>query len=287
MRAFIKVQEGCNSFCSYCVVPLVRGREISVPVEKVVAEVAQRVEEGHREVVITGTEPGRYVFGQTRLQGLIEHVLAQTRVPRLRLSSLQPPEVTADLLRLWESPRLCRHFHLSLQSGSDSVLERMGRCYSSEEYREKVRLIRSRMPGAAVTTDVITGFPGENEGEFEESLMFCRELGFARLHIFPFSGRAGTRAAEMGGQVAPAEINQRVEVWLELARQSRRDYLQKSLNSAASVLFEQGKEGLWWGFTGNYIKTYLNNPGNMTNQIAEVKLLHLFKDGVEAAISDE
>ncbi|GAH81399.1 unnamed protein product, partial [marine sediment metagenome] len=166
-RAFIKVQDGCNSFCTYCIVPLVRGGEKSLPPDQIIAEVKQRLADGYKEVVLTGTKIGSYNCGGVNLEQLLEELLAETEVVRLRLSSLQPQEISAELIGLWRDQRLCRHFHLSLQSGNDQVLSRMKRRYSIGGYQQAVALIRDAVPEVAITTDIIVGFPGETEAEFE------------------------------------------------------------------------------------------------------------------------
>ncbi|MFC2066136.1 MiaB/RimO family radical SAM methylthiotransferase, partial [Chloroflexota bacterium] len=172
-RAFIKIQDGCRSFCAYCVVPLVRNKEKSVLVDQVIAEVRQRVDGGYKEVVLTGTEIGAYSCDGTDLKGLIEYLLTETTVSRLRLSSLQPQEISSGFIELWHDKRLCPHFQLSLQSGSDAVLSRMKRRYSAADFQRAVSLIRGAVPEAAITTDIIVGFPGETEVEFQESYEFC------------------------------------------------------------------------------------------------------------------
>ncbi|MDD5703465.1 MAG: MiaB/RimO family radical SAM methylthiotransferase, partial [Dehalococcoidales bacterium] len=191
-RSFIKAQDGCNNFCAYCIVPLVRGREKSLSPEQVINEIRQRVADGYQEIVLTGTEIGRYSYDGLCLPGLLRRILRETDIKRLRLSSLQPREIDADLIRLWEDPRLCRHFHLALQSGSETVLQRMGRHYSPDDFSFAAGVIRRQMPEAAVTTDVIVGFPGETDKEFAETCSFCRNMEFARIHVFPYSPRKGT-----------------------------------------------------------------------------------------------
>ena len=185
-RAFIKIQDGCNSFCSYCIVPLVRGREKSLPVDQVVAEIKSRLANGYKEVVLTGTEIGSYNYNGVNLSGLLERILAEVDITRLRLSSLQPQEISPELIRLWRDRRLCHHFHLSLQSGSDGVLNRMKRRYSVSDYQQAVSLIRASVPEAAITTDIIVGFPGETDKEFQESYDFCWQMEFARIHVFSY-----------------------------------------------------------------------------------------------------
>lgn len=196
-RALVKVQDGCSNFCAYCVVPLVRGREMSRAASDVVSEIGERVAQGYREVVVTGVRLGAYGDNGANLASLLERILTETGIKRLRLSSLQPQEVTPELFRLFGDGRLAPHLHLCLQSGSDSVLQRMKRCYSVARYERAVSLIREAIPDAAITTDVMVGFPGETEAEFEESYEFCWRLGFSRIHVFSYSRRRGTEAAQL------------------------------------------------------------------------------------------
>ena len=198
-RTFIKAQDGCNNYCSYCIVPTVRGREKSLPPQLVVDEIGKRAAEGYQEAVLTGTEIGRYNFSEIDIVGLVRKILTETHIRRLRLSSLQPHEITPALVELWQNSRLCRHFHLSLQSGSDSVLRRMKRQYTAEQYAEKVNYLRKVIPEVSITTDVIVGFPGETEYEFQESYEFIRRMKFSRTHVFSYSAREGTEAAIMSG----------------------------------------------------------------------------------------
>ncbi len=226
-RAFLKVQEGCNDVCAFCVVPRTRGRERSVPLDEVVSAVRAREKEGVQEVVLTGTQLGAYraAHGRERSNGaaasgpsaLLRALLGETAAPRLRLSSLQPQDVTSELLSLWEDPRLCRHFHLVLQSGSDNVLARMRRRYTAADFRQALALIRRHVPDAAVTTDVMVGFPGESEADFEETLRPLRRGCLRRAARLPllapaghrrrpsaFGGRPGAGAREAGAHAAPA-----------------------------------------------------------------------------------
>ncbi len=235
-RALVRVQDGCNDFCSYCIVPLVRGRERSLPVGQIIDEVKDRVSQGYKEVILTGVKIGAYNFDGVNLQGLLEHILVETGVDRLRLSSLQPQEITPELIKLWHNPRLCRHFHLSLQSGSDEVLNRMKRRYSTRDYQQAVSLIRSLVPEVAITTDVIVGFPGETEAEFEESHTFCRQMEFARIHVFPYSPRQETQAARMPQQVEDKVKKQRSQKMLVLAEESSQNFSQQFLGKTMLVL---------------------------------------------------
>jgi threonylcarbamoyladenosine tRNA methylthiotransferase MtaB len=279
-RAFVKVQDGCRNFCTYCVVPLVRGQPESVPVDRVVAEVRNRVSAGYEEVVLTGTEIGTYHSNGCHLRGLLEHILAGTAVTRLRLSSLQPQEISPELIALWRDERLCPHFHLSLQSGSDGVLSRMQRHYTTADYRQTVSLIRQIVPDVAITTDVIVGFPGETGAAFQESVSFCHQMQFARIHVFPYSPRPGTEAARMPQPVAARVKNQRRQQMLALAEESRQGFSRGYLGRTAMVLWEQQSGGLWSGHTGNYLKVYTRSPEALTSKLMPVKLMEIYQDGV-------
>jgi threonylcarbamoyladenosine tRNA methylthiotransferase MtaB len=279
-RAFIKVHDGCDSSCAYCIVPLVRGREKSIPVDQVVGEVRQRVAEGYKEVVLTGTKVGLYRYEGTNLGGLLRRLLADTDVERLRLSSLQPKEVSPELIGLWRDKRLCRHFHLSLQSGSDGVLRRMNRGYTAGGYLGAVALIRDTVPEVAITTDVIVGFPGETEAEFEESYGLCRQTGFARIHVFPYSPRQGTQAALMPERVGDGVKRERGQRLLALARERAQSFRQGFLGKTMAVLWERQAGGVWAGLTDNYIRVYAKSNEDLTNKLLPARLTEIKGDGV-------
>ena len=279
-RSFIKVQDGCSSFCTYCIVPMVRGKEKSLSPEQIVAEVRQRIKDGYKEVVLTGTKIGSYHHNGFNLKGLLEHILAETSVTRLRLSSLQPQEISPELIELWHDSRLCRHFHLSLQSGNDGILRRMKRHYSTSDYQQVVSMIRALVPEVAITTDVIVGFPGETYKEFEESLNFCQQMGFARIHVFQYSPRQETQAARMPNQIGDKVKKQRSEQILALAGESAQHFHQQSLGKTMTVLWEkQSDDGIWSGHTDNYIKVYTKSNEDLTNKLLPVKLVEAYKDG--------
>jgi threonylcarbamoyladenosine tRNA methylthiotransferase MtaB len=286
-RSFIRVQDGCNQFCAYCIVPFARGREKSLDSEEVIHQIRQRVQEGYQEVVLTGTEIGCYNDNKTNLKDLLENILLKTDVPRLRISSLQPQEISQELIRMWRNPRLCRHLHLSLQSGCDTVLQRMRRRYTTRDYSAAVRLFRSEMPEIGVTTDLITGFPGETEKEFQESFDFCRQMEFARIHVFPFSPRKGTSAERMTDQIRPQVKDTRNERMLELAQASLQDYQKRFLGRTEEVLFEQCTDGYFSGYTGTYIKTYVKNESDISNQICSVRLVKVQKEGMVGEIVNQ
>ncbi len=285
-RAFVKIQDGCNNHCAYCIVRLARGRERSRPVEEILAEIKARVATGYKEIVLTGVNIGAYGkdFGSS-LGQLIEEILARTEVPRLRLSSIEPWDLTPDLLPLWEDSRLCRHLHLPLQSGCSATLLRMGRRYTAVQYADTVRMAREAIPDLAVTTDIIVGFPGESEAEFEESYRFVKEMGFARIHVFKFSPRPGTPAAEMDHQVPYAVKRRRSEAMRELAQRSGERFRRRFLGRTMEVLWESaGKDGLWSGLTDNYIRVTAESKADLSNTISSARLVGLTKDGMKGLL---
>ena len=268
-RALVKVQEGCDHRCTYCIVPQVRGPARDVPEGKIVDQVKARVEEGFQEVVLTGTQIGAYGGGLARL---LERLLNETGVKRLRLSSLEPQDLSPDLLRLWESGRICRHLHLPLQSGCDSVLRRMGRRYTTEEYWQKVNLARKLIPDLALTTDIMVGFPGESEEEFRRSYEFCRQIGFARIHVFPFSERPGTPAERLPNKVPEPVKRQRKDKMLKLAKLSAREFRRRFLGRKMEVLWEGQKNGLWFGYTDNYLRVFTPSDHDLRNLLLPTRL---------------
>lgn len=280
VRSFISIQDGCSNFCSYCIVPFVRGGEKSLPADDVLKQIQDRVSNGIKEIVLTGTEIGCYNSNGVTLRELLVRILNESCVQRLRLSSLQPDEITTGLLDLWNDRRLCPHFHISLQSGSDSVLNRMNRRYDTAAFRKTVSLIRSHLPDVAITTDIIAGFPGETDEEYRASLNMCREMGFARIHVFPYSRRPGTAAATMPGQVPNSIKTQRNRNLGIVSKESVESYRQKFTGRTMDVLWETQSNGIWSGYTTNYIRIYMRSERNLTNQITQVMLQELYKDGI-------
>jgi threonylcarbamoyladenosine tRNA methylthiotransferase MtaB len=279
-RAFLKIQDGCQNYCAYCIVPYVRKHEESRPAGEIIDRIKEKTAGGFKEVVLTGTEIGEYNDGGTDLAGLMGRILKETDVTRLRLSSLQPHHISPGLIALWRDTRLCPHFHLSLQSGSDNVLKKMKRHYTAEGYRRAVKTIRDAIPDAAVTTDIIAGFPGETEAEFNETVEFCREMQFARIHVFPFSRRPGTAAATMPGQISDAVKKERSKTLLALAGEVARGFREQHLGEKAEVLWEQGVKGTWTGLTGNYIRVYMKSDYDLTDKLEPVRMIKIYRDGV-------
>ncbi|MCX6009606.1 MAG: tRNA (N(6)-L-threonylcarbamoyladenosine(37)-C(2))-methylthiotransferase MtaB [Chloroflexi bacterium] len=283
VRSFIKIQDGCNDACAYCIVPRVRGREHCLPMADVVNEVKARVAAGYKEVVLTGTKIGAYKHNGANLKQLVEQILVVMGVERLHLSSLQPQDISPQLLNLWQDPRLCRHFHLALQSGSDAVLRRMRRHYSVEDYRQAVSLIRKAVPDVAITTDIMVGFPGESAEEFEESYRFCQEIDFANIHVFSYSPRPGTLAARMPGQVNDRLKKERSLRMLELARQSAHKFCQSFLGQNMMILWEKEValgSGIYSGLSDNYIRVFTQSSEPLTNQFLPVRLVRLHNQGL-------
>ncbi len=291
VRSLIKIQDGCCTPCSYCIVPLVRAHEYSLPALQVVEEIKEKEAAGYREVVLTGTNIGRYRDDGANLEDLLVRILHDTGIQRLRLSSLQPQEISARLLALWqdtnlstgEKPRLCRHFHLALQSGSATILQRMKRRYSLGDYQAAVSLIRETIPGAAITTDIIVGFPGESDEEFEESYRFCQQAGFANIHVFPFSPRPGTEADKMPNQVKDQVKRERARRMLKLAEYCRYSFCHQLLGQTMPVLWERETNlaaDIYSGLTDNYIKVFAHSEKILTNTIVPVKLISFHNDKV-------
>jgi len=284
-RAFVKVQDGCNMHCAFCIIPFTRGMERSRPVAEIVNEIQALVAAGHREVLITGVQISAYGRDKPAwglgLRELIATLLSETAVPRLRVSSIAPWDLDADLLALWENPRLCRHLHLSLQSGSDATLRRMRRPYTGVQFRECMDLARQMIPGVAITTDVIVGFPGETDAEFETSRRFVEEAGFARVHVFPFSPRPGTAAATMPGQIHPHIVRERVRVMSAVAEESGRRFAQQFVGETLDVLWEQpeGNAG-WSGYTDNYIRVLTHYDADLSNVLTPTRLVESKMDAI-------
>jgi len=289
-RSLIKIQDGCHSPCTYCIVPKVRPREYSLPASQIIDEVKQKVAFGYKEVVLTGTKVGSYRDGSTDLRDLVQRILGDTGIERLRLSSLQPSEISSEFLALWQDERLCRHFHLALQSGSETVLQRMRRSYSLDQYQRTVNLIKEMIPEVAITTDIMVGFPGESDEEFEQSYSFCQQAGFANIHVFPFSSRPETSAAGMPEQIKDEVKRERNQRMLELSRSSRRSFCEQFLGQTMPVLWEKETSpgsGIYSGLTGNYIRVFAHSEKPLDNEITPVKLVGFHNQGIWGELVNE
>lgn len=286
-RALVKIQDGCSEPCSYCIVPRARGRERHVPPEQILAEVKARVAEGYKEIILTGTRIGDYKE-DGGLEGLVDRILRQTGVQRLRLSSLQPQDLSPSFIQLWNDSRLCRHLHLPLQSGCDTVLQRMRRRYSTADYEGAVNMARGIIPELAVTTDIIVGFPGESDEEFESSYCFCERIGFAGLHIFPYSARPGTVAARMAHKVQPGTEKKRSQVMLRLGQKSAQSFRRKFLGRRLTVLWEEEKgDEIWTGLSDNYLRVFTRSEEQLRNRLLPVRLTQEHASGLWGSLEDD
>ena len=282
-RAMLKVQDGCVNFCTYCIIPYTRGPVRSAPLELAVEQAKQLAAQGYREIVVTGIEIASWgvdLPGKPALTELIRAVCNAVPELRIRLGSLEPRIVTEEFCeKMAKLPNLCPQFHLSMQSGCDTVLARMKRKYDTARYLKSVELLKAAFPGCAVTTDMIVAFPGETEAEYAESLAFIRRCGFADMHIFPYSRRPGTPADKMPGQLNNAVKEERSRGAIAVARQMSEAYRQAMVGSTQQVLFEEPEDGFFTGHTPNYVKVYVRGS-KLHNQFGQVRITELFRDGV-------
>jgi threonylcarbamoyladenosine tRNA methylthiotransferase MtaB len=286
-RVQMKVQDGCDNRCTYCIVPYVRGGSRSRSVASVVEHVGRKARAGYQEIVLTGIHLGDYhpnEDGKLDLGDLITALLRDTTIPRIRVSSLEPEDFRLEWLDLWRDPRMCRHLHLPMQSGSDTILRRMARRYNSARYREIILTAKRLVPGIAISTDIITGFPGETDEDFERTYALASELEFAKSHVFRFSARQGTAAARMRGQIKEDVKKARSQRLLDLHEVHSRLFRQQFLGQTVDVLIEQYKRGRWEGLTDNYLRVELHdlpdNGKDWQHCLVKVRLQSLVEDGI-------
>jgi len=274
IRAEIKIEDGCNNFCSYCKIPYARGPVRSRSIENIVKEATALIQDGYAEIVLTGIHIGSYGKDLNGSIGLIDVIEAVDKVcngARLRLGSLEPVMITKEFTsRAGVLKSLCPQFHLSLQSGCDKTLKNMRRRYTAEDFRQAVDNLRKAFPHAAITTDLIVGFPGESLEDFEESKTFCKEIGFSQMHIFPYSTREGTAAALLPNHVSEEEKARRTREMLAVAEELKQSFYEKYVGKTVAVLFEQKKNGLWCGFTENYMDVRLKSEKDLRGQTVDV-----------------
>lgn len=272
-RAYIKIQDGCNQYCSYCIIPYARGPIRSRRPDDIIEEVNRIGEKGFREIVLTGIHVASYGrdLKDVSLEDLILKLSQNKNIERIRLSSLEPNIITEEFMeKLVSAGKVCDHFHLSLQSGSNSVLKRMNRKYSREQYREKVELIRRYMKDAGITTDIIVGFPGETEGEFNDTYEFVKEISFSKIHVFKYSPRKGTPASEYMDQIHGQVKNERSEKLIELGDRLNRDFNERFLNKSLDVLLEEKVGDYYEGYTSNYIRVKVKSKKNLLGKKEEI-----------------
>lgn len=290
-RAFLKIQEGCINFCSYCIIPYSRGPLRSRLPESVLAEARKLIAAGYQEIVLAGIHLGAYghdLSGNISLASIVEQVLALEGLQRLRLGSVEPTEVTGELVDLMlNNPKLCRHLHIPLQGGSDEVLRAMNRHYITFEFKKLILYLKFEIPDISISTDLIVGFPGETDEQFEEAYNFVRKLELAGMHVFPYSRRQGTPAAEMPNQVSAEIKAERSKRMLELAAEKERNYAAQYIGEVATVLFEMVNGGWAEGFTGNYIRVFVPADETVIGKILTVRLLEVVDDGINGEIIGE
>jgi len=276
-RAVIKVQDGCDRFCSYCLIPYARGRVRSRNPENVIQEVKELALKGFKEVVITGIHVASYgkdLKNGYSLIDLLEEINKIEGIERVRLGSIEPLLISEEFIqRFAKLDKMCHHFHLSLQSGCDETLKRMNRRYTTVEFKEITDRIRRYFDDSILTTDVIVGFPGETEEEFQSTYKFLEEIKFYKMHIFKYSVRKGTKAENLPNQVAPEVKEQRSNLLLELSDKNEIEYLDSYIGKEVTVLFEERNQDCFKGFTSNYIKVMVKSNENLQNQIYAVKII--------------
>lgn len=314
-RAFIKVQEGCNKFCSYCIIPYARGTVRSRSKEEIIKEAESLLKQGFKELVLTGINTALYgmegracdkvtdkafcaadndvaekVTESEEVYGIEVIVKALSALPgdfRIRIGSLEPNVINAEYAaRLLKYQRLCPHLHLSLQSGSDRILREMNRSYNSEEYLELVDMLKKHDPGYGITTDIIVGFPGETEEDFRDSCEMVKKAGFCKVHVFKYSKREGTKASQMKGHIAPDVKSKRSEELIRISEAAARKFFSQNVGSIRRVLLEQydPETGLLEGLSDNYIKVYCEGGSELCNSFVDAELIELYRDGVKGSI---
>ncbi|HEV3109720.1 MAG TPA: tRNA (N(6)-L-threonylcarbamoyladenosine(37)-C(2))-methylthiotransferase MtaB [Candidatus Binataceae bacterium] len=277
-RAFLKLQEGCDQFCSFCIVPFSRGTSRSVPPREVIEILDSLHEKGFKEVILSGVHLGGYgkdLSPPATLIGLLEMIAERCPIPRIRLSSIDPEELSDEIIDLVAgTDKFCPHFHLPLQAGDDQILEKMRRRYQIDDYRRRVERILERLPDAAIGTDLIVGFPGETDKHFERYFAFIEALPLAYFHVFPYSVRSGTTAAKFGGRVAASEIKHRAQRMRNLGEIRRRAFGQRFVGTELKVLVEETREpGCQWlrGYSRNYLKVLIQGPDQLKNHEVDVQ----------------
>ena len=276
-RAVIKIQDGCDRFCSYCIIPYARGRVRSRQPKNILSEITKIAKEGIKEVVITGIHIASYGkdFKQEyRLIDLLEEINNIEGIERIRLGSIEPLLITEEFVkRLEKLFKVCHQFHLSLQSGCDETLKRMNRRYTIEQFKEITNLLRKTFEDAILTTDIIVGFPGESEEEFEKTYTFLKDIKFYKMHVFKYSPRKGTKAAVMPNQIDGNKKEERSRRLIELSNQNEKAYNETYIGKEVEVLFEEEKNGVWQGHTKNYILAHYKTDENMENKIVKLKCI--------------
>ena len=272
-RAFVKIQDGCDAFCSYCIIPYARGPIRSKDPKTVIKEITSLVENGYKEIILTGIHTGKYGKDiNYTFEQLLKEIIKIKNLYRIRISSIEINELTDPILNLIKDNQvIAKHLHIPLQSGSDKILKLMDRKYDLKFYKDRIEKIRKMIKDISITTDLIVGFPNENEKDMEDTLKFIKEIKFTKIHTFPYSKREGTKAASMENQIDETIKRKRVKTVLELSDQLEQDFYQSKLNETEEVIIEQTKDGKSYGYTSNYIKVEINSPLK-PNEVISVKI---------------
>ena len=272
-RSLIKIHDGCNNFCSYCIIPMVRGRSTSRPAQDIYDNIRSVVDHGFKEIVLTGVNMGRYKDGDTNFETLVEHIINMEGDFRVRVSSIEPDQFSDRFLQLFQHEKLAPHMHICLQSGSEDTLKRMHRFYTAAQFREMCQRIKAFRPDFNLTTDIIVGFPGENEDTFQESCDFAREIGFSHIHTFKYSKRTGTKAAVMSDQVPEKVKSERSEIMRTISLENKLKYFEMIKGKAQRLLIERiDSKGLARGYGENYVPIQIQEEGLEKNSFVEVNL---------------
>ena len=285
-RAFLKIQDGCSNFCTYCIIPYTRGPLKSRKLDSILSEAEKLLESGFKEIVLTGIHLGAYgkdLADEIALVDVVKALLDNEKLTRLRLGSLESIELDQEILEIMnQDQRLCRQLHLPLQSGSDKILKKMNRNYTTGEFKALVDNIYAKVPGIAITTDVIVGFPGENSTDFNEAVEFIKNMNFSKIHIFPYSKRKNTPAANYAEQVSEEEKKKRSVYLKEISDMASAKYRNKMLNTTVEILVENITPDYAEGLASNYVKVYCENNNFQKDNFYKLKIIKLYKDGVWA-----
>ena len=285
-RAFLKIQDGCSNFCTYCIIPYTRGPLKSRKLDSILSEAEKLLESGFKEIVLTGIHLGAYgkdLADEIALVDVVKALLDNEKLTRLRLGSLESIELDQEILEIMnQDQRLCRQLHLPLQSGSDKILKKMNRNYTTAEFKALIDNIYAKVPGVAITTDVIVGFPGENSTDFNEAVEFIKNMNFSKIHIFPYSKRKNTPAANYAEQVSEDEKKKRSVYLKEISDMANAKYRNKMLNTTVEILVENITPDYAEGLASNYVKVYCENNNFQKDNFYKLKIIKLYKDGVWA-----
>lgn len=273
-RSLIKIQDGCDNYCTFCIIPRVRGRAVSRPLEAILENVRKEVEAGFREIVITGVNIGRYQYHGDTFEDVVEKILEVPGNFRVRISSIEPEGFGEKLFRLFDHPKLTPHLHLCLQSGSDEVLRRMRRMYTVSDFMEIVRTLQTRYPGFNFTTDIIVGFPGETEQDFQQTVKIAREAAFSHIHTFKYSKRSGTRAARMEDQIPERVKTERSRIIREISLENKRRFYTDITGTTEQVLIEKSGKNYSEGYGDHYI------PVRVKGEIPKNTMVPVKIDGI-------